>query len=164
MVTPRTEPRQIAAGRAVKTYGGALWRSAEGSPEGSADSSDCLEVLLVHRPSYQDWSLPKGKPDPGESGESCALREVEEETGIRCELGAELGTIRCVERNLRSGGSLEKVVTVFAMRPVSSSFRAPDDEVDQVLWCSVSKAREMFSCTGYVEILDALEQFVRPCS
>ena len=48
------------------------------------------EVLVVHRPRYDDWSFPKGKAEPGERDEDCALREVEEETGLRCELREEL--------------------------------------------------------------------------
>ena len=47
-------------------------------------------MLLVHRPAYDDWTFPKGKVDPGESDEDCAVREVEEETGLRCALGREL--------------------------------------------------------------------------
>ena len=54
------------------------------------DGADGPEVLLVHRPAYDDWSFPKGKLEPGESDEECAVREVEEETGLRCALGREL--------------------------------------------------------------------------
>jgi 8-oxo-dGTP pyrophosphatase MutT (NUDIX family) len=56
---------------------------------------DGVEVILVHRPRYDDWTFPKGKANPGESDEACALREVEEETGLLCELAEELArTIR----------------------------------------------------------------------
>lgn len=48
------------------------------------------EILLVHRPRYDDWTLPKGKAEPGKSDEACALREVEEETSLVCELGEEV--------------------------------------------------------------------------
>jgi 8-oxo-dGTP diphosphatase len=58
-------------------------------------AKDQLEILLVHRPRYDDWTLPKGKAAAGESDEQCALREVEEETGLRCTLGRELApTVR----------------------------------------------------------------------
>ena len=52
------------------------------------DENGVREVVLVHRPAYDDWTLPKGKAYKGESDEDCALREVEEETGLRCERGA----------------------------------------------------------------------------
>ena len=61
----------------VKASGGVVWRRA----------GDGLELAVIHRPRYDDWSLPKGKLDRGESWEDAALREVEEETGLRCELG-----------------------------------------------------------------------------
>jgi 8-oxo-dGTP diphosphatase len=65
----------------VKAAGGVVWRAgAGGAPE----------FVAVHRPRYDDWSLPKGKLDPGETWEQAALREVEEEVGLRCTLGAEL--------------------------------------------------------------------------
>src|SRR6266566_6019766 len=55
------------------------------------------EILVVHRPRYDDWTLPKGKCNPGESDEACALREVEEETGLVCELGDEVAVARSEE-------------------------------------------------------------------
>ena len=67
----------------VKASGGVVWRRA---PDGA------LELVVVHRPRYDDWSLPKGKLDKGESWEEAALREVEEEIGLRCRLGRELLT------------------------------------------------------------------------
>ena len=71
------------------------------------------EVLIVHRPRYDDWSLPKGKAEPGEDDKRCALREVEEETGLVCELGAELpGTI------YRDARGRRKRVRYWLMRPV----------------------------------------------
>ncbi len=63
----------------VKASGGVIWRRAE---------DDGVELVVVHRPRYDDWSLPKGKLDPGESWEQAALREVDEEVGLRCRLGA----------------------------------------------------------------------------
>ena len=65
----------------VKASGGVVWRRAPGGAP---------ELVVVHRPRYDDWSLPKGKLDPGETWEEAALREVEEEVGLRCRLGAEL--------------------------------------------------------------------------
>ena len=72
----------------VKASGGVVWRRRDdGSPE----------LVVVHRPRYDDWSLPKGKLDPGESWEDAALREVEEEVGLRCRLGDDVGALRFVE-------------------------------------------------------------------
>ena len=73
------------SGGEVTAAGGIVWRRA---PDGG------IELLLVHRPKYDDWSLPKGKHDPGETDEECARREIEEETGLVGELGARVGTAR----------------------------------------------------------------------
>lgn len=92
-------------------------------------------VLVVHRPRYDDWSLPKGKLDAGESSEAAALREVEEETGWRCELGRELAPVRYEVK-----GRL-KEVRWWVMRPLSE---APpeerDDEVDELVWLAPGDA------------------------
>lgn len=93
-----------------------------------------MEVLLVHRPEYDDWSIPKGKADPGESDEECALREVEEETGLRCELGDHLADVAYVD-----GKGRRKVARYWAMRAVSGSF-VPGAEVDEVLWLPLADA------------------------
>ena len=74
-------------------------------------------VVVVHRPEYDDWSFPKGKADPGESDEDCALREIEEETGLRCELGEELTTTRHRDTKGRP-----KRVRWWLMRPLSGEF------------------------------------------
>src|SRR5205807_7477574 len=73
-----------------------------------------LEVLLVHRPAYNDWSLPKGKAHEGESDEDCALREVKEETGVRCELGPEVDSTSYVD-----GKGRPKLVRYWLMWPVA---------------------------------------------
>jgi 8-oxo-dGTP diphosphatase len=86
------------------------------------------EVAVVHRPRYDDWSLPKGKLEPGEEWEAAALREIEEETGMRCELGEELAPARYVDRHGR-----EKLVRWWRMSPVEGEF-VPSSEVDQLRW------------------------------
>ena len=89
-------------------------------------------VLLIHRPKYDDWSFPKGKLEHGESWEEAALREVEEETGIACELGGYAGTTRYEV----AGGPKE--VRFYLMTPAGEA-RA-QNEVDEVRWVPVAEA------------------------
>ena len=101
------------------------------------------EVLLVHRPRYDDWSLPKGKADPGERDEETALREVEEETGLRCTLGAPAGRTR-----YRDSKGRDKVVQYWLMEPPAngdSDGFVPNAEVDELRWCTVPEAAERLS-------------------
>jgi 8-oxo-dGTP pyrophosphatase MutT (NUDIX family) len=103
-------------------------------------SKGTWQVLLVHRPRYDDWSLPKGKADPGERDEETALREVEEETGLRCTLGAPAGRTR-----YRDSKGRDKVVHYWMMEPASEAAASdgafvPNDEVDAVRWCTVADA------------------------
>ena len=86
------------------------------------------EVAVVHRPRYDDWSLPKGKLEPDEEWEAAALREIEEETGMRCELGEELEPIRYLDRHGR-----DKLVRWWRMTPLEGEFE-PSDEVDELRW------------------------------
>lgn len=87
------------------------------------------EVLVVHRPRYDDWSLPKGKRDPAETDEQCAVREVEEETGVRCALERELLPVAYVDRHGRP-----KVVRYWLMRVLDTRPFVPNDEIDEVVW------------------------------
>jgi 8-oxo-dGTP pyrophosphatase MutT (NUDIX family) len=95
-----------------------------------------FEVLLVHRPKYDDWTFPKGKADPGERDEDCALREVAEETGLRCELGEELAGTSYMD-----GHGRPKVVRYWAMRIVDGEFK-PHAEVDEVRWLPLADAAD----------------------
>lgn len=97
------------------------------------------EILLVHRPRYDDWTLPKGKRDPGETDEACAVREIEEECGLRCSLDVELPETRYVDHKGRL-----KVVRYWAATVVGGSF-APNHEVDEVRWLSPGEAAELLS-------------------
>jgi 8-oxo-dGTP diphosphatase len=97
------------------------------------------EVLLVHRPRYDDWSLPKGKLRPGESDEAGALREVEEETGLVCELGPELASSVYIDTRGRP-----KVVRYWRMTPRSGEF-SPQAEVDVIRWVPLAEAERLVS-------------------
>jgi len=92
-------------------------------------------VLLVHRPKYDDWTLPKGKLDPGESFEEAALREVEEETSLACRLGPELSATRYRDHKDRS-----KIVRWWAMEVNEEIPFEPNDEVDEVRWLEPGEA------------------------
>jgi 8-oxo-dGTP diphosphatase len=124
----------------VRAAGGAVTRRRNGE----------LEVLLVHRPRYDDWTLPKGKLLPGESEVEGALREVEEETGLRCELGRELVTTEYMDSRGRP-----KTVRYWAMHPLSGQFQ-PHDEVDEVRWLALDRARALLSYERDHAVLDAL--------
>ena len=99
-----------------------------------------LRVLVAHRPRYDDWSLPKGKADPGESPETTAVREVDEETGILADIIAPLSE---VEYRVSSGR--RKVVRYFAMRLRSERAFTPNDEVDEIRWVTPEEGGEILS-------------------
>ena len=95
------------------------------------------ELALVHRPRYDDWSLPKGKLEPGESFEQAACREIEEETGFSCELGDELEP-----SEYRDHKGRPKLVRWFRMTPTGGEF-AVNDEVDELRWLTLEAALEL---------------------
>jgi 8-oxo-dGTP pyrophosphatase MutT (NUDIX family) len=118
----------------VRAGGGVLRRRR---PDGE------YEIAVVHRPKYGDWSLPKGKVDPNESDEDAALREVEEETGIRARLGPEVGATR-----YRDGKGRPKQVRYWLMEPADPGTPAPfrpNHEVDDLRWCSEADAGKLLS-------------------
>ena len=124
----------------IEAAGGVVVReSADGAPE----------VALIHRPRYDDWSLPKGKLDSGESWEDAALREVEEEVGLRCRLGAELPPVSYRDHKGRA-----KVVRYWLMEPDGSeaSFE-PNDEVDEMRWIDPATAEALLSYPHDVELV-----------
>ena len=98
------------------------------------------DVALVHRPRYDDWSLPKGKLDPGESWEDAAVREVEEETGIRARIVDELAPAHYRDRKGRP-----KTVRWYRMDVQDEGTFEPDDEVDEIRWMSPSDALELLT-------------------
>ncbi len=128
-------------GPVIEAAGGVIWR---------ADRKRRVEVLLIHRPRYDDWSLPKGKLDDGESHLDCAVREVLEETGMRCAIGPELPQARYIDRKGRP-----KRVRYWAMHSPSGTF-APNDEVDAIEWLRVARAERRLTYRHDVGVLAEL--------
>ncbi len=122
----------------VKAAGGVVRRDG---PRG-------VEILLVHRPRYDDWSLPKGKLDPDETFEAAALREVEEETGVRAALREELPPIR-----YRDAKGREKLVRYWVMDVVDEGRFAPNDEVDEIRWLAPGVASDLLSYLRDAELV-----------
>ncbi len=104
-------------------------------------------VVAVHRPKYDDWSLPKGKAQPGETDEECALREIVEETGLRVSLGEELATTTHLDAQGRP-----KRIRWWRMTPLSGDF-IPTDEVDDLRWLTPDEAREQLTYPRDVELV-----------
>ena len=142
--------------RLVRSAGALVWRFTDPArvavPGEPIDPSD-IEVLMVHRPRYHDWSWPKGKTENGESLVSAAVREVEEETGQIVTLGAPLTTQR-----YRLGGGQTKEVHYWVGTPVPTGHaserlrapvaRAPRTEIDQTAWTSPERAADMLTRRG----------------
>jgi 8-oxo-dGTP pyrophosphatase MutT (NUDIX family) len=97
------------------------------------------DVAVVHRPRYDDWSLPKGKLDEGEDFEEAALREVWEETGLRCRIDSTLGDTTYKDRKDR-----DKLVRYYRMSPESGEFE-PNDEVDELRWLPPGEATDLLT-------------------
>lgn len=98
------------------------------------------EILVVHRPRYDDWSFPKGKAEPDEADEDCALREVHEETGLRCALEDELASTHYLDAKGRP-----KRVRWWRMRVLEDDGFAPNDEVDELRWLEVAAAADLLT-------------------
>lgn len=128
-----TEPAVVAAGAIC-------WRKDQGQ----------LEVLLIHRPRYTDWSWPKGKIDPGETTPECAVREVEEEVGLKVSLGIPLASTRYPV------GSGMKLVYYWAARTERMVVRPDGKEVDKFLWVSPARASELLTNPTDREPLESL--------
>ena len=125
----------------VRAAGGLVSRI---SPNGA------LEVLVVHRPRYDDWSVPKGKVQPGESEQECAIREVREETGLLCTPVRELPGTAYHDRKGRP-----KTVRYWSMHPVSGEFR-PNSEVDEAVWATLPEAGRLLSYEHDLSMVEEL--------
>jgi 8-oxo-dGTP diphosphatase len=114
----------------VRAAGGVVWR-----PTASGDRL----YAVVHRPAYDDWTLPKGKVAAGESDLEGALREVEEETGMSCRVDRPLGTTSYIDRKGRP-----KVVMYWLMQATGGVFE-PGEEIDEVRWLPLSEVMDLLS-------------------
>jgi 8-oxo-dGTP pyrophosphatase MutT (NUDIX family) len=127
----------------IEAAGGVVWHQPD---EGA------LQVLVIHRPRYDDWSLPKGKLDAGEPAPDAAVREVEEETGLRCRLGDELPEVR-----YEDGRDRPKRVRYWSMEVIDGAFE-PNREVDEVRWVPSDQVASVLS---YPHDVDVVRAFVR---
>jgi 8-oxo-(d)GTP phosphatase len=134
-----------AGNRIVYAAGAVLWRPA-GDP---ADKNAALEIAVIHRPRYDDWSLPKGKVDPGETAPVAAVREVFEETGSRSILGRRLAAVSYpIDLGV-------KKVYYWAARSTGGEF-TPGNEVDELIWLPVADAAKKLN---YPQDRKVLRQF-----
>lgn len=126
----------------VRAAGGVIWRMSAGE----------IEVALVHRPKYRDWTFPKGKLELGETDEQAAHREVLEETGFECVLGRELSPVL-----YRDAKNRVKQVRYWEMTVASGSFLS-NDEVDELAWLPLAEAGSRLT---YAHDADLLAAFAR---
>jgi 8-oxo-dGTP diphosphatase len=129
----------VPANKAVLAAGAVLWRASDGSAE--------LDVAVIHRPRYDDWSLPKGKVEAGESEPVTAVREVHEETGYTAHLGRRLAS---VSYRVETQGI--KKVRYWAARIVDGDF-TPNAEVDELKWLPVSAAIKQLQYSADQKVL-----------
>jgi 8-oxo-dGTP diphosphatase len=131
----------IADARSVKAAGGLVCR---------AGPAGLTEVALVHRPTCDDWTFPKGRLERGESAEAAALREVAEETGLRCSLVEPFGCTRYVDRR-----GAAKTVCYWIMKVIGGRF-LPSFEVDELRWLTASEALSLLTYERDRDVLKRL--------
>lgn len=133
--------------RIINAAGGVVWRKRAGS--GRAEPR--VDVLVAHRPSYDDWTFPKGKVDPGEALQATAVREIAEETGLRVRLGP-----RLVQASYPVAAGT-KVVDYWSARvigPGATEPFTPNKEVDEIRWVGIREARELLTYEHDIEVLE----------
>jgi 8-oxo-dGTP diphosphatase len=126
-------------------------RAAGGVPVQAGASGPV--VLVVHRPRYDDWTFPKGKREPGETDEECALREVKEETGLECALGPELPST-----SYRDGRGRAKTVRYWLLRVVGGMLE-PASEADGARWLPVAEAMRLLTYDADRTLLAKVSDF-----
>lgn len=134
----------------IQAAGAIVWRRNE---------SDAIEIALVHRPKYDDWSIPKGKVEGEESLIACAYREVVEETGFAVRFGQSIGTVHYEVNGLR------KTVTYWSARLLGEQGKPNPEEVDAVRWMSCEEAKEQLgrdSDRQIVETFQSIEPDTKP--
>lgn len=124
----------------MRAAGGVAWRRR----------GELVEVLLVHRPKYDDWSFPKGKNEEGESDEDCAVREIEEETNLRVTLGPELASTTYVSKGR------PKRVRYWPAEPQNLDEARPQNEVNELAWLTPDEAGTRLT---YARDQDVLRSF-----
>jgi 8-oxo-dGTP diphosphatase len=130
----------------IEAAGGLVWR----------DGKSEREIAIIHRPAYDDWTLPKGKRDPDESWQETAVREVWEETGCKVEIENFAGALGYTVNGVA------KVVLFWNMRSLEEENFTPNAEVDQLVWLPLSKAFEMVSYPDEIGLLKANQTQNRP--
>ena len=131
----------------IQAAGAVLWRRL---------SDDLIQVALIHRPRYDDWSFPKGKVEAGETEIACAFREVLEETGYQTVFGPELCKVEYPV------GEFTKTVRYWSAEAIGESNGAHDlTEVDQIIWVTIADAYNKVSREGDKEVLKNFEKFGR---
>lgn len=127
--------------RVIEAAGGVLWRATDGD----------REFAVIHRPKYDDWTLPKGKLESGETHEQAAVREVHEETGFRVAVGSRLATIGYTH------GGRRKRVEYWSMRATDGAF-AHNREVDELRWLPLAAARDLLTYGRDRDVLDSFAE------
>ena len=128
----------------IQAAGAVLWRKTSNSD---------LEIAIIHRPRYDDWSLPKGKVEPGESHISAGYREIQEETGYESVFGPEIGTV------VYKLEGAPKEVRYWAAEATEQTGKPNLEEVDQVEWLAPKKAKEKLTNKDDRAIVDFFLDF-----